>query len=295
VVPEGVITVTITGTRVTDVCTLSISATTEDSRATDMTIVVDSTAPVDYTAGDTAVTATVDCDGTHRVVVTEAATGLAMTGYVHFDADVLVGDLTLSSDTKRLDAPWSYVTADPVTIYSAVVCKANTLTDEAQDAATNLLAGEWRALESWWWASQMARTDLVRICDGASLHPVAAVGELLQYLGATYAGEGALHAPRYAMSPLKHMDLLTKQKPVAFAPDDTPFAFGTGYPYTACADAWDIVATGAVKVIQSPVINNTAFDPVTNERLAVAERTFVVLSDCVPPAVAHADCNNATP
>jgi hypothetical protein len=76
---------------------------------------------------------------------------------------------------------------------------------------------------------------------------------------------------------------------VALASDLTPWAFGRGYSRagrssTGAGTTFQIYATGAVKVLLSPIFVHQAFTVTTNVKLAVAERTALVMTDCVPLA-----------
>lgn len=166
--------------------------------------------------------------------------------------------------------------------------------------------------------------NYVDLTGGTPVSVVHGVGLLLQYLAENYSSVGMLHSSRYGMPSLDDRSLIqrpelfirdnravnqmvpgdfpiSRTRPaeeeeletfsplMALAPDLTPWAFGRGYSRAGrssngAGTTFQIYATGAVKVLLSPIFVNEAFTVTTNVKLAVAERTALVMTDCVPLA-----------
>lgn len=164
----------------------------------------------------------------------------------------------------------------------------------------------------------------VDLTGGTPVSVVHGVGLLLQYLAENYSSVGMLHSSRYGMPtlddrsliqrpelfmrdnrpanslvpgdltvgsrrPAEELELETFSPLMALAPDLTPWAFGRGYSRAgrssnASGTTFQIYATGAVKVLLSPIFVNETFTVTSNVKLAVAERTALVMTDCVPLA-----------
>lgn len=225
-------------------------------------------------------------------------------GLVHSTHDPCNADGTGTPGTaeKTLEDGAPVVTSDPFTLYAGFTCRlpGTTLEEIQRRADAAMSRGEERGVEYTFWTGVEGNdphlADPSAVTVGVDLSPLAALSALEDYLGRTYYGQGIIHAPRGMASYLSlallevggHLE--TKL--------GTRLAFGGGYSaansdpdgdLAAPGKAW-MYATGAVAIRRSPVFHNpipltNAFNVQTNEASLLAERTYVLATECTLGAV----------
>ncbi|WP_019549830.1 MULTISPECIES: hypothetical protein [Streptomycetaceae] len=180
----------------------------------------------------------------------------------------------------------------PFTVYARAECNAVAFPDPQERAMARLRLVEHREVErafSLQLAAAGARTPL-----GTTAVPLAvALGALEQDAVLHYAGQPTLHAPRWTQPVWTTARLVARQGPEMRTELESRVAFGGGYyddpaapsdPAPAEGVFW-LYATGTVTAHRSQPFVHEAFDPPTNTRTAIAERTYVLDHDCYAAAV----------
>jgi subtilisin family serine protease len=213
---------------------------------------------------------------------------------------------------KEVDDGVPLVTGSPFTVYDGYLCRLPGRPSEAEihDRATQALElGEQRAVEEVFWTGTAGNTphlaDPSAVVLNATPTPTAAdalnivagVAALETYLGAHYSGVGILHMPRGAATLLSREGVIFRERTALRTLLGTGVAAGGGYAVNVGPDgteapdgtAW-IYATGAVVIRRGEIIINpdtvaAALNRATNEVEILAERQYVITSECVLAAV----------
>lgn len=186
------------------------------------------------------------------------------------------------------------------TLYTTLNCKLIQLQEARSVVARRLALAEPRALEEAFWTGAAGNTpalatDPALSVLGSVIGVTAAVALLEEALADQYAGVGIIHAPRAVNPYAAESTLVIRDGPVLRTPLDTLWAFGGGYDRStgpvgqqapAATQTW-MYATGAMAVRRDaePLVipeDGTALDRVTNEMVVIAERTHVLVQDCMP-------------
>lgn len=185
--------------------------------------------------------------------------------------------------------------AAPVTVYSGVECSTIGFGyDEAVTQATTALQlGQQRALEQWTWTNVLAPRAVDRTPPSGPVGVAQAVGLLEGWLAAEYGGLGVLHVPaaagallasnslvrhegaRLRSNPIGHNIVVGAGYQVNTGPDGQPAPEGTVWlaisgPVTVRREAVHVV----------PGSDRESVRIQTNDRMVLAERTFVVQVSC---------------
>lgn len=180
----------------------------------------------------------------------------------------------------------------PFTVYHRAECNPVGFDQAQQRALARLRLVEAREVEKAF-SLQLAAAE-VRQPLGTTAVPLAvAVGALEQDAALYYAGQPTLHAPRWAQPYFTTARLVAQQGPVLRTELESRVAFGGGYyddpqapadPDPAAGQFW-LYATGTVRAYRSQPFAHEAFEPVSNTRVAIAERTYALDHDCYTAAV----------
>jgi hypothetical protein len=199
-------------------------------------------------------------------------------------------DKPLAEGLNHVDSP------GPFTVYARAECNAVGF-DEPRERATERVAMiENREVEHYF-------SRYVLGAAGARL-PLGTTGVgIKQALGALqadaalyYGGAPLLHAPRWTNGYFEDRNLLQPNRdtqPIRRTHLAEKFAFGGGYydnPFDPAAGPGEggqfwLVATGYVRAWRSEVFVNDTFTEATNLRAAIAERTYLLDTDCYRAAV----------
>ena len=192
--------------------------------------------------------------------------------------------------------------ATPFVVYAGVRCDTSaghTYQELLARAQTRLSLGEQAACERALWSGEggnrprLAAPTTVVLASGAAVPLAAGVGLLEEYLVDTYAGIGALHAPRRVAPAAAAARLVDRDGARLVTTVGTPVVFGR-YPATGpdgaappTGAAW-LYATGQVLVRRGDVqVSDEAagFAPATGRPLAVAQRVYLAGFEGTPAAV----------
>jgi len=197
---------------------------------------------------------------------------------------------------KNIPTGLEEVTGKPFVLYDAVSCypmSGRTESELLSLAAESLTAGEQAKLEEKFWA--YIRANAVAIAPTApatSWSMTLGLGVLEHRLAEFYGGLGVIHAPRYTMAAAASVMLTRVVGDQLLDPADNVWAFGAGYDANGpigsdpapAGQAW-MYATGPVVLRRAPITHQAAFDQRTNERRALAERSYVLTVECPAFAV----------
>lgn len=194
-------------------------------------------------------------------------------------------------------------TAPPVTIYAGTECSAPgfTFSEAVQHARETLRMGEQRALEEWFIRDVLCTIGEDLTPAAGALSIAQAVGVLEDWLGTEYGGLGVLHVPAGAGALLDHHQVVHLQDGSPRTLVGNCVILGAGYSVNAgppdClpadpGEAW-LYATSPLRIRREPpdiVPDNDgqSVDILTNDRRALAERTFVVEIACCRAAAVRA-------
>lgn len=203
------------------------------------------------------------------------------------DAGSYEGLCIPSGETKTADGIGS-TEGPPFVVHAAVACRGFDVAAYADAAAEALrlkasVEVENRLVK---WAVNLPQAQ-VTISEESNV--VRGLGKL-EELVAQYGGRGLIHlTPLYATIAASN-HLLTRENGRTVTLLGTPVVVGHGYEHNArmtvggyqppAGDAWAWVS-GALRFLRSPVKVTEAFDRRTNDRVAVAERVFVPVLDCM--------------
>ena len=174
-------------------------------------------------------------------------------------------------------------------VYARTECNAVGFEQAAQAAQTRLRNIEPRETERFFSAWVLGRTTELR--EPAGTTPVgllAGLGLLEQDAALHYAGQPVLHAPRWTQPQWTRFRLVQQQGPLLRTELESPVVFGGAYfddptepaEHDPAARQFWLYATGTVRAFRGQPFVNEAFDPPTNTRIAVAERTYALDHDC---------------
>lgn len=183
----------------------------------------------------------------------------------------------------------------PFTVYARSECNAVGFNDPEATARRRVAMIENREVEHFFSRFVLGAVG-ARLPAGATAIPIKqALGTLEADAALFYGGTPTLHAPRWTNPYFRNRNLLQanrETRPVLRTGLESRTAFGGGYydnpfdPATppAAGTFW-LVATGTVRVWRSEVFVNETFTEATNLRAAIAERTYLLDTDCYRAAV----------
>ena len=202
--------------------------------------------------------------------------------------------------TKKVEPGADFVNGRPFLVYESAQCFAMGF-DQASPLAERRLALH----EQWWveqhvWDTILSRdTTVLNVQEEAAavytpLPLVHALGLIEDAIAERYGGLGTVHIPREQYAHLSKNQLArTDGGPRLRTHLDNSVAFGAGYRNQAPGDGgapatpgqvW-IYATGPVTARRSEVQTREAYEQRRNERLAIAERSYAITTDCLRLAV----------
>jgi hypothetical protein len=180
----------------------------------------------------------------------------------------------------------------PFTVYARAECSAVGFPDAQATALARLRNVEPREVEKAF--SLLLAGETPRLPLGSTAVPLqVALGALEADAALHYAGQPTLHAPRWTQPAFTAARLVASAGPVMRTELESRIAFGGGYyddpaapadPAPAAGEFW-LYATGTVRAFRSQPFAHEAFDPPTNTRVAIAERTYALDHDCYLAAV----------
>jgi hypothetical protein len=223
------------------------------------------------------------------------------TGYVDGWCPPLDGEGNPTEWDKPVDVfnP-TRVEGAPFTITSGVECQNPVFPSQAEAEAA-LARGEDLQVEQRFWAQQMARADLVTLQPGNVVGLDDAIGYLEEEAAIRYTGQIYIHVPLRAFVHLTTLQLVDTRDRVPRTPYGSVIVPAGGYrgqtgPGGAAppATGWWLLATGQPVYRRTPVFAHEAFDPKTNRKGSIAERTYVLTADCLALAI-QADPCGCTP
>ncbi|BDT39523.1 hypothetical protein [Streptomyces yaizuensis] len=188
------------------------------------------------------------------------------------------------------------VEAAPFTIVSGIDCRTPVFPSETK-AIEALTRGEDLQVERRFWDQQITRPDLVELKAGETVGLDDAVALLEAVASQRYAGLIYLHVPVQALTYMRELEIAERDGPVWRTPYGSVVIPGSGYvdqrgpgDRPPPAAGWWVLATGQPILRRTPVFAHEAFDPSTNRRGAIAERTYVISADCIALAVQVDPC-----
>ena len=181
----------------------------------------------------------------------------------------------------------------PFTVYTRAECNAVAFPDPQERALARLRLVEHRELERAF-SLQLGAADARQPLGTTAVPLLVALGALEHDAALYYAGQPTLHAPRWTQPHWTAARLVSQQGPALRTELESRVAFGGGYyddpsapaadPAPAEGEFW-LYATGTVRAYRSQPFVHEAFDPPTNTRTAIAERTYALDHDCYTAAV----------
>jgi hypothetical protein len=217
----------------------------------------------------------------------------AQGGYVLGACPVPGEDGTTSHDKPITGAPEWLDGSGPFTVYSRTECSSVGFTTASATALARLRYVEPREVERAF-SEQVLGVSVPRLPVGSEPVPLlVALGALEQDAALHYAGQSVLHAPRWTQPWWTRDRLVSQQGPVLRTELESVVVPGGGYydvpsapadPAPASGRFW-LYATGSVRAFRSEPFVHEAFDPPTNTRIAIAERTYALDHDCYVAAV----------
>nr|WP_241265908.1 hypothetical protein [Streptomyces boncukensis] len=198
-----------------------------------------------------------------------------------------------TSHDKPLAESLDWVTGGaPFTVYHRAECNAVAFTDPQERALARLRVVEHREVEKAF-SLQLGAADARQPLGTAAVPLLVALGALEHNAALYYGGQPTLHAPRWTQPHWTAARLVSQQGPELRTELESRVAFGGGYyddpsapadPAPAEGEFW-LYATGTVTARRSQPFVHEAFDPPTNTRVAIAERTYALDHDCYVAAV----------
>lgn len=182
------------------------------------------------------------------------------------------------------------------TVYELYGCKlpGMTVAERRQIAAQRLLAAEQLEAERAFWNLNLTLGDKVFKPGGdTAVNLKHGLGSLEAYATQVYSNAGVIHLPRWVMPYMDSADLIRGDPGQLQTRLGTRLAFGGGYYGTAPdgtapadpADFWAYV-TGEVVIRRGTVHVADAVAYETNDHQVLAERTYLITTDCLLGAVA---------
>ena len=209
--------------------------------------------------------------------------------FVTLDPDSCIA--TAAKETEGL----FFEQGDPFHIYAAVECNLFLSGEYESKAAARLEAGEQRAVEEQLWEHTFRDRAVNLTPAGGAVSATIALGLLEEYAGTVYGGIPTVHAGHRltvhlaAKGLVKGTELATKSKFVSGAgytgvtgPDDE--AVPPAPVVAGVNEVWMYI-TGEVALRRGPTRTFTATETVTNDLMALAERSYVPTVDCMVGAI----------
>lgn len=284
--------------------TVSATVTTTSAEARDVIIYIDGhRTPVTTGSGATEVVQGL-APGFYKVGIRDIKSWSYVTGWIYI-SDEFTGSATFIQPTcpvkDIISPPWQTLDADPFTVYAEVICKAVAFPEAERSAREALESGQQRAVERHYWDSLIERAQAV--AGGQPVQITRAVASMEQYIASAYNGVGTIHVSPWGIEYLAMANLLDSSRwrgrygnaqsgELLRTWRGTPIVVGHGYPreagpIAATGDDFWMFITGQVMVRHSDINAVETFNQRTNDKTAVAERTFVVIDDCPIPGVVH--------
>lgn len=203
-----------------------------------------------------------------------------------------------SNPPKTVTEGITQPSAAPFFVVSGISCTLIASPDLDQKARNALENSERRLVEQHFWNNQLT-TSSPALPAGATAQPLTtAVAVLEAYLRDNTGLTGYLHSDAFVAPFAAKNDLITETNPDQTKRTAlwTPWVFGGGYtrngptgqPAPPADQAW-IYATGPVVIhrgeVNVPGVAAETFNPVTNQALVIAERSYVIIPDCPIAAV----------
>lgn len=223
---------------------------------------------------------------------TPEASGVFERGVTYWSTacDLTTGSLDgwCPSGEKDVD-PYAPVRVEgsPFVITSGVFCYAPTF-DAESAARAQLGRGEQYRAEAIFWEQQATRLDVVEL--GKQPEAACALGVLEAHAAGHYGGSPVLHVPVRYMPVLVAARLVERDGDRMVTPWGTRVVVGAGYPGAPDDAELTLLITGELGMWRSDVVTNADFDVRTNERLAIAERLYVLTADCLAASVTVPAC-----
>jgi hypothetical protein len=198
-------------------------------------------------------------------------------------------DKPVAEGLNHVDGP------GPFTVYARAECNAVGFEDPQERARERVAMIENREVEHYF-ARYVLGAVGARLPYGQTAIPIKqALGALQADAALHYGGAPIIHAPRWTNSYFEDRNLLQPNRdtqPVRRTHLAEKVAFGGGYynnPFDPATDPpagqfW-LVATGYVRAWRSEVFVNETFTEARNLRAAIAERTYLLDTDCYRAAV----------
>lgn len=245
-------------------------------------------------------THTYAADGTYTIIVTDltgrgysvAVTGVTVTN------GAASGPFTGTAGfAKQVTDGIDDTIGDPFVAYSILRCSPVGLTGTTLEerALGNLRLGEQRAAESFL-AGRLAATGLA-ITGAAAVEPEEGLAIAEQWAAAKYGGVPVIHTPRGVASLLATRTAIARSDngrmeshlgAIVAAGGGYAALKGPGGVPAGVGEAW-LYVTGTVTVRRAPTPETVPMTmsrvPATNEAMAMAERPYVVATECVVGAV----------
>lgn len=177
-----------------------------------------------------------------------------------------------------------YVEGAPFTVTSGLVCVAPSFDAEAE-ALAQLTRGEAYQVERRFYTDTTSSDLYVPLGRSGSVD--CALGLLEEYAAIHYAGQPIIHAPLQLVGVLFRDGKVIRDGDRITTQWGTPVALGAGYQSDGLPT---LLVTGQVTAWKSDPFVNTDFSTKTNERSAIAERTYAITSDCLAAGVVVDAC-----
>jgi len=213
----------------------------------------------------------------------------AQGGYVVGSCPIPDGPDGTSHDKPVTGAPEWVDSSLPFTIYTRTECNALGFDQAAVAAQARLRNIEPRETERFFSTEVLGRiTELWEPAGSLPVGLLAGLGLLEQDAALHYAGQPVLHAPRWTQPWWTRFRLVQQQGPLLRTEVESPVVFGGHYfddptkpaAHDPSGRRFWLYATGTVRALRTAPFVHEAFDPPTNTRIAVAERTYVLDHDC---------------
>lgn len=191
-----------------------------------------------------------------------------------------------SDETEKELTPFAPVRVEggPFTVTSGTICTAPTF-DAENEAEAQLNRGEAFRVEDRFFRHKADSTEMVDLGEAPDV--VCAIGALEAYAARHYGGRPILHVPVILMPMLFRDQLARVDGDRLVTQWGTPIAVGAGYPQDTPTP---ILITGVVTMWRTEVFVNSDFNVRRNQRLAIAERTYVLTADCLAAGIVVPGC-----
>jgi hypothetical protein len=198
----------------------------------------------------------------------------------------LEGFCPVPDETEKELTPFDPVRVEgaPFTVTSGTICLAPNF-DAEGEARAQLARGEEYRVEDVFFNAQLARPDVEDL--GVATDVSYAVGALEAYAAEHYGAQPVLHVPTVILPSMFRDNLVVRDGNRIVTGWGTPVVVGAGYPQSVPAT---LLITGQVTLWRSEVFVNSDFNVRKNERLAIAERTYVVTADCLAARIEIPGC-----